>query len=48
LLERGKGLRQGEGGGSGTEVISIGDRGVEKLVKVMGTIGGDGPENGGV
>jgi len=34
--------------GSGTEVIGIGDRRGEKLVKDMGMIGSDRPEKGGV
>jgi len=32
--------------GSGTEVIGIGDRRGEKLVKAIGMIGDDGPEKG--
>jgi len=34
--------------GSGTEIIGIGDRREEKLVKDLGMIEGDGAEKGGV
>jgi len=39
-----RGLRQDEGVGSGMEVIGIGDRRGKKLMKDMGMIGGDGPD----
>jgi len=39
-----RGLGQDEGVGSGTEVIGIGDRRGEKLMKDMGIIAGDGQE----